>query len=108
MATKNQGDFQRMWEETKQEALELSKDISRWVKKGEKELVKLSGQAKINFDIMSLKVKKEQLLHALGREYYASASSSKGPGKKLKSLVDEVKEIDKKIVSDTRSIKRQR
>lgn len=107
MAEKKQLDFQMAWEETKKEAARLSKDISRWAKKGEKELVKLSGQAKIGFDMMGLKVKKEQLLHSLGRGYYETQTGKKA-NVNLKKMVDEVKTIDKQISTDKRLLKAKR
>ena len=107
MAEKKQLDFQKAWDETKKEAARLSKDISLWAKKGEKELVKLSGQAKIGFDIMGLKVKKEQLLHSLGRGYYETQIGKK-MNVSLKKMVDEVKAIDKQISTDKRLLKAKR
>lgn len=107
MAEKKQLDFQKAWEETKKEAVRLSKDINRWARKGEKELVKLSGQAKVGFDMMGLKVKKEQLLHSLGTGYYHTQIGRK-TNISLDKTVNEVKAIDKQISSDKRLLKAKR
>ena len=107
MAKKDQVDFQKVWEDAKEEALRLSKDIGLWVKKGEKEIVKLSGQAKVNYEIMRLKVNKEQLLHSIGKGYYASQIGKK-TSIKLDKLVDNIKKIDKQISVNKRLLKKKK
>jgi len=106
MAADKKQNLQKVWEEAKEEAMRLSKDLSRWVKKGEKELVKFSGQAKVGYDIMGLKVKKEQLLYAIGKEYYAAAKAGGRPAAKVGKLVKQIKEIDEKIALDQKLLKK--
>lgn len=106
MATKKQVEFQKVWEDAKREATRLSKDINIWVKKGEKELVKFSGQAKINFEIVSSRVKKEKLFHEIGKDYYSTAASGKTTSTRLDKLVGQIQTIDKQIVANKRLLKK--
>lgn len=106
MATIKSQNLQKVWEDAKKEATRLSKDISRWVKKGEKELVKLSGKAKVSYDILGLKVKKEQLLHALGKEHYAASQSGRRPGATAGKLIKQIQDIDAKLVLEQQLLKK--
>ena len=94
-------DFEKMWLETKQQVLKLSRETLDLLKKGEKEVVKASGKAKISFEIMVLKAKKEQLYYLIGKE-----SVKKGKTAKVTKLINEVKSINRQIAAQKKLLKK--
>lgn len=94
-------DFEQMWYDTKNQLAKLSRDTMVLLKKGEKEVVKLSGQAKINFEIMVLKAKKEQLFYLIGKE-----AVKKGKSAKADKLIKEAKGISGQIAAQKRQLKK--
>ncbi|MFC1708500.1 hypothetical protein ACFL2J_00370 [Candidatus Omnitrophota bacterium] len=96
MAKKKQ-DFEKMWQETKKQVTKLSKETLDLLKKGEEEVVKASGKAKINFEIVMLKVKKEQLFYLIGKEVV-----KKGKNAKVSKLIDEARKLGSQITAQKR------
>lgn len=90
-------DFEEMWFDTKNQLVKLSKETMEFLKKGEKEVVKVSGKAKVNFEIMLLKAKKEQLYYLIGKE-----SVKRGKSAKVDKLVKEVKGLNSQISANKR------
>ncbi|MFC1645745.1 hypothetical protein ACFL2Y_01025 [Candidatus Omnitrophota bacterium] len=100
MATQKK-DFEKMWLETKHQVLKLSKETLDLLKKGEKEVVKASGKAKISIEIMVLKAKKEQLYYLIGKE-----SVKRGKTSKVDKLVKEVKSLNSQIGAQKKLLKK--
>lgn len=98
--TKNK-DFEQMWNDTKDQIYKLSHEALSLLKKGEKEVVKTSGKAKVNFETMLLKLKKEQLYYLIGKE-----SIKRGSNTKVDRLVKQIKEIDSQIAANNKLIKK--
>ena len=96
MAVKTK-DFEKIWRDTKVQVFKFSKETLDLLKKGEKEVVKASGKAKINFEIMLSKLKREQLFYIIGKESFKSSKKKRGSGARVAKLVKEVKEIEKQI-----------
>jgi vacuolar-type H+-ATPase subunit H len=97
MKEKTKIDFNKIWQETKEQLVQLSKDTTDFLKRGEEEISKVSGQAKKNFENMVLKLKKEQLFYFVGKEAYKLLKNKRVPKASLKKLIEEVKNIDKQI-----------
>ncbi len=100
MAAKKK-DFEKMWLETKQQVLKLSKETLNLLKKGEKEVVRASGKAKINFEIMIIKAKKEQSYYLIGKEIVKSGKTTK-----VAKLIKEVKDLNNQITAQKRLLKK--
>ena len=66
---KKKYDFQKEWPKIKKQILDLSQDAMDLVKKGEKEAVRLSHEAKRHLDSTAISLKKERLLYLIGKEY---------------------------------------
>ena len=94
-------DFEKMWLETKQQVLKLSKETLNLLKKGEKEVVRASGKAKVGFEIMVLKAKKEQLYYLIGKE-----AVKKGKSNKASKLINEVRDLSKQIAAQKKLLKK--
>jgi len=100
MAAKKK-DFEKMWLETKHQVLKLSKETLDLLKKGEKEVVKASGKAKISLEVMVLKAKKEQLYYLIGKEIVKSGKTTK-----VDKLIKEVKDLNNQIAAQKRLLKK--
>lgn len=94
-------DFEKMFRDTKNQLVKLSGETMELLKKGEKEVVKASGKAKINFEIMLLKVKKEQLYYLIGKE-----AVKKGKTAKVAKLIKEVKDMSNQITAQKKQLKK--
>jgi hypothetical protein len=92
-------DFEQVLTDTKKQLIKLSGETMEMLKKGEKEVVKASGKAKLKFEIMLLKVKKEQLYYLLGKEAVKKRKSAK-----MDKLAKEIKDIDNQILTKKRQL----
>lgn len=108
MDKKKSGNFEKLWKDTRKYLTKFSKDAQVLIKKGEKEIVKLSGQAKINFEIIALKLKREQLLHIVGKEYVKLLKRGKSTNAKLYSLVKEIRNLEKQITANKRLLNKKK
>lgn len=89
-------DFQKEWEKTKKQLVQLGKEASVLAQKGEKEIVKLSKKGMLRFDSSAATLKKEHLLYQIGKEYVKSKSAKKRTAKMKKMLAD-LEKVDKEI-----------
>jgi len=99
-------DFEKMWKDTKQQLSKVSQETLELLKKGESEIVKVSGKAKINFENLLLKLKKEQLFYIIGKESYKLLRKSKLGNAKLTSLNKEIKEIERQISANNKLLRK--
>jgi hypothetical protein len=94
-------DFEQMWQDTRNHLAKLSRDTMDLLKKGEKEVVMASGKAKVNFEIMLLKAKKEQLYYLIGKE-----SVKRGKSAKADRLIKEVEDLNKNITANKKLLRK--
>ena len=94
-------DFEQIFSDTKDQLMKLSKETMEMLKKGEEEVVKASGKAKLNFEIMLLKVKKEQLYYLIGKE-----AVKKNKSAKMDRLAKDIKDIDSQIAAKKRFLQK--
>jgi hypothetical protein len=99
-------DFEKMWDETKNRIYNLSKEAVDLIKKGEKEVSKASNKAKINFETTLLQLKKEQLFHLIGKEYYKSSGCCKTVIPSVDKLVGQVGELDSQIKANNKLLRK--
>lgn len=95
---KIQYDFKKDWPRIKKQLTELSDEAKILVKKGEKELVKLTKESKRHLDVTALHLKKEHLYHLIGKEYLKSGCPSE-PSTLMKQLVEEFRNIEKDMAA---------
>ena len=89
-------DFKKEWPKVKKQLTQFSKEAMVVVKKGEKEIVRLSKEGKLRVDATSLGLKKEHLFYLIGKECVRTESKNiKNP--KLKKLFGELKAINKQL-----------
>ena len=98
-------DFKKDWPRIKKQLTELSDEAKVLVKKGEKELVKLTKESKRHIDATALHLKKEHLYHLIGKEYLKSGCPSE-PSTLMKQLVAEFKNIEKEMAALSRPRKK--
>ena len=95
---KIQYDFKKDWPRIKKQLTELSDEAKVLVKKGEKELVKLTRESKRHIDATALHLKKEHLYHLIGKEYLKSGCPAE-PSTLMKQLVAESQKIEKDMAA---------
>ncbi|MFH1622173.1 MAG: hypothetical protein ABIA97_03535 [Candidatus Omnitrophota bacterium] len=105
MATQKK-DFEKMWQNTKEQVYKLSKEAMDLLQKGEKEVTKASGKAKVNFETALLKLKREQLFHVIGKECYKLLKNKKGISPKVAKLIKEVKDFDRQISANKKLLRK--
>lgn len=93
-----QYDFKKEWPEIKKQLVKLSNEALDFAKKGEKEIVRISKQGKLHVDATALTLKKEQLYHRIGKEYI-KAKCPDAPTSKLKKLINDIHEVDRKTAA---------
>ncbi len=85
-----QFDFKKEWPKAQKQLEKFGEDTLKLLKKGEKELIRLSKESKLRLDATSLGVKMEQLFYLIGKEYIKSGS----PGEKTSKLQKLIKELE--------------
>lgn len=93
-----QKDLKEIFEKSKARLQLLAKDAKVWMKKGEVEISRLSEMGKLEFDIVNLNIKKEQLFRNIGRKIVEDGlegqiddASVKDMCSQAKTLIDEYK-----------------
>ncbi len=81
-------DFQKEWQSISKLLNQYGNETMKVVKRGEKELIRLSKEGKLRIDAAGVNVKLEQLTYQIGREYI----KSRFPGKKTAKLTKLVKD----------------
>lgn len=90
----NQIDLQKEWVKAKDNLNKFSKDLSVLARNGEREIVRLSKLGKLQVDSTAMILKKEHILHLIGKEYLRM----KCPGNKslqMKELLAELNQVNK-------------
>ncbi|MEA3306045.1 MAG: hypothetical protein U9R52_04445 [Candidatus Omnitrophota bacterium] len=90
---KTQDDFKKLLEGTKKKLQKMGKETSVWVKKGETELSRLSKMGKLEFDIVSLNMKKEKLFKNIGARMVERGLGEKTDDPIIKNMCDEAKAV---------------
>lgn len=102
-----QKDLKENWDKTRKQLIEFSQEAMKLAKEGEKRAILLSKQGKLHLDSTTLGVKKEHMFYLIGKEYV----KAKCPGTqtaKLKKLIKEFHEIEKKQRTLKSKIKRKK
>lgn len=87
-------DFKKEWVKIKGNLDKFSREFSALAKQGEKEVVKITSLGKLQVDSTAIILKKEHILHLIGKEYI----KMKCPGTKsarMKELLVELNELNK-------------
>ena len=95
-----------MWKDTKKQLFKVSRETLDLLKKGEGEIVKASGKAKVNFENVLLKLKREQLLYIIGKEAVKLLKKSKVTNATLSKLLKEVKDIESQISKNNKLLRK--
>ncbi len=90
-----ESDFLKEWPAIKKQLVTFSQEAGSLVKKGEKEIVRLSKKGKLHLDSTTLAMQKEKLFYQIGKEYVKNNCPSE-PTASLKKLIEQLKSIDKK------------
>ncbi len=93
-----QKDLKELFDKSKERLQLLAKDAKVWMKKGEVEISRLSEMGKLEFDIVNINIKKEQLYRNIGRKIVEDGlegqiddASVKDMCGQAKTLMDEYK-----------------
>jgi len=88
----------KIWEEAKKSLKELGRKTIKLAQKGEKEVVRASKIGKLQLDIVSLKLKKENIFRQVGKkvcEMHCKKGSVKST--KLVSSFNQIKKLNQQI-----------
>ena len=91
---KNEFDFKKEWDKTKDQLTALSKEATKWAQKGEKEFVKISHRSKLHLDSTAANLKREHLFYLIGKEYSRIKDPAR-PTAKLNELMAELRSVNK-------------
>ena len=93
-----QKEVSKIWEQAKENLKELGQKTMKLAQKGEKEVVRASKIGKLQFDIVGINLKKENIFRQAGKKVY-EAHSRKGEIKsaKLTSLFSQVDKLGQQI-----------
>ena len=97
-------DFKKELPKIKKQFSRLSQEALVLAKKGEKELVKLSRQGKLQVDAAALALKRERLYLAIGKAY-AQQPCDCPKSDKMQKVLAEVGAIDKQVGTIQKKIK---
>ncbi|MCK5579945.1 MAG: hypothetical protein KAJ18_01580 [Candidatus Omnitrophica bacterium] len=89
-------DIKKEWPKIKKQLAAVSKEALDLLKKGEKELVRVSHQGKLHMDATALNLKKEHLFHLIGKEYVKAGVPAE-PNQKLKKFIQDEEKIEKEL-----------
>ena len=102
---KKKKEFEKMWKDSKKYLKQASKDTLVLLKKGEKQVAELSGKGKLNFEVMLLKAKKEQIYYSLGKGAVSFLNNKPQVPAKLKKFLRQLSSIDDQIKKNQRMLK---
>ncbi len=89
---------------TREGLKKMGAETAVFAKRSEKELSKITRVGKVEVDILSLNIKKNQLYHALGKKVHQLNAQGKLTTKNLKKLCTKIDDIEKNLKSKKRSI----
>ncbi len=98
--------IEKMWPEVKDKLYKIGKDALELAKYGERKVIKLSKKSKLQFELVTLQLKREHLYYKLGKETISLLKKGVIKNKKLKSMYGQISILDKQIGSTKRNIKR--
>ena len=101
---KDEFDFKKEWEKTKDQLSILSQEASKWAKKGEKEFLQLSHRSKLHLDSTAVNLKREHLYYLIGREYSRLKNHTR-PTSKLTELMAELRSVNKEYAHLSQELK---
>ena len=102
-----QKEVAKIWQQAKKNLKELGQKTMKLAQKGEREVVRASKIGKLQLDIVSINLKKENIFRQAGKKVY-EAHSKKGEVKsaKLTSLFNQVSKLSQQIKSKKMKIAR--
>ncbi|MBL7085109.1 MAG: hypothetical protein ISS43_03250 [Candidatus Omnitrophica bacterium] len=88
----------KIWEETKKSLKELGQKTMKLAQRGEKEVVRASKIGKLQLDIVSINLKKENVFRQAGKKVYEMHSKDKPLASiKLASLFSQIDKANQQI-----------
>lgn len=87
----------KLWARTKKDLDKALEETTSLIKKGEQHLKEMSEKSKERLELMSLKLKRENLYYKLGKAVASTSKSKWLENKKIEKLVNEIKKINREI-----------
>lgn len=88
----------KIWQEARENLRALGQKTMRLAKKGEKEVVRASQIGKLQLDVVSLNLKKENFFRQAGKRAYEMQLKKSGVDpSKLTSLFNQITKLDRQI-----------
>jgi len=98
--------IEKMWPGVKKQLYKVGKDALELAKYGEDKVKKLSKKSKLQFEIVTLQLKREQLYYRLGKETNSLLSKDVIKNKKLLSIHNQIRDLNKRLSSIKRNLKK--
>ena len=96
--------FKKEWPKVQKQLNEFSAEAMKVLKKGEKEIIRLSEEGKVRLDATASGLKKEHLLYLIGKEFVRSGPKTVKSAK-LRKLLAELKNLEAQLKVLSRKIK---
>ncbi|MBL7198332.1 MAG: hypothetical protein ISS47_09585 [Candidatus Omnitrophica bacterium] len=98
--------IEKMWPEVKDKLYKIGKDALELAKYGERKVIKLSKKSKLQFELVTLQLKREHLYYKLGKETFSLLKKGVIKNKKLKSIYNLILNLNKNINSSKINLKK--
>lgn len=87
----------KLWARTKKDLDRALEETTSLIKKGEQHLREISEKSKERLELMSLKLKRENLYYKLGKTVASTSKSKWLENKRIEKLVNEIRKINREI-----------
>lgn len=87
----------KLWLRTKRDLENVVNDAGKLIRKGEEQIKEISEKSREKLELMSLKLKRENLYYRLGKTLAGLSRSRWQENKKLQKLISEVKKLEREI-----------
>ncbi|MDP8233770.1 MAG: hypothetical protein P9M06_03075 [Candidatus Saelkia tenebricola] len=88
----------QIWIRTKKDLDSVLNETSKLLKNGEKHLKEISEKSQKNLELISLRVKKENLYYKAGKRVVLTPKSRWAGSKEIDKLIQDIKKLDREII----------
>jgi hypothetical protein len=98
--------IEKMWPDIRKRLRKISSDALELAKYSEDKVKKLSQKSKLQFELVALQLKREQLYYKLGKTACTLLNTGKLKTKELKALHTQIIDLTRRISSTKKGLKK--
>ncbi|MEK7850095.1 MAG: hypothetical protein AAB213_04715 [Candidatus Omnitrophota bacterium] len=92
-----QKEFEKIWPQAKKNITKVNKDLSKLIKKSEKNLIDVYSNVKKKTEAVIMRAKREELYYELGKNVTSLLTSDQLKNKNILEIYTQIQQLSKKL-----------